>query len=96
VATAALRRVQPDVLVRCPSCGGERSLSSRHRHSTAPCAGCRFPRPPTTDVERAWWLHNFDDETIAAIAEALFGFGDAYAVGSWRARLLGGIKRGSN
>jgi high-affinity Fe2+/Pb2+ permease len=35
-----------------------------------------------------------DDATIAEIAEALVGFGDARAVRSWRVRLLGGIKHG--
>jgi hypothetical protein len=73
--------VEAAILVKCSSCGAERTVSARQRRRHVGrgvafrCRPCRFAarRLEVDDTSRVWWLRRFSDYEIARMAAAVFG-----------------------
>ena len=66
---------EPDepALVRCPSCLGLRTVSSRNRDTVARCCNCRPGEVVPRETYYTWWLERFSAGECAAMARAIWG-----------------------
>lgn len=71
-----MRSSSPFETVRCPSCNEPRRISARQaRRGVTLCRSCRYPpkiQEPNPSAIR-WWLRNYSDDELAAIATDLTG-----------------------
>ena len=77
-AGADLERLQGKALeqlalVRCPQCGGLRSISHRNRDSQARCKDCRQGKVVTRTRYHNYWLERFSLEEIVEMGKAIWG-----------------------
>ena len=64
---------QPPATVRCPSCGGLRSIAYRNRDTPAFCPSCRKGKVVRMSQYHNYWLKRFTREEIEAMAKAIWG-----------------------
>jgi len=72
---ADVERVQAEALalVRCPSCGGLRSISHRNRGTQARCKDCRKGHVVLKTRYHNYWLERFSLEEIVEMGKAIWG-----------------------
>ena len=59
--------------VRCPSCGGLRSIAYRNRDTLAECQSCRKGNIVRLSQYHNYWLKRFSKEEIEQMAKAIWG-----------------------
>jgi hypothetical protein len=61
------------VLVRCPSCGGLRGVTTRNADSVGRCRECRKGRVVPVSAIHEFWTERFTMEEIRAMGKAIWG-----------------------